>query len=331
MGAQSAISWTNDTFNPWIGCARVSPACDGCYAAALMGGEGNRFERAIWGGPGKGEGTRDRTAPSTWRNPRKWQREQRKALDAWLKGDAPKPPPRFVFCSSLADVFDNAVPTQWRIDLFELIRATPDLTWLLLTKRPGMILKLFADTVHANAYRREQLDLHWPSNAAIGCTIVTQAEADRDLPKLMAAAATLKHVAFTFVSAEPLLEALNLLPWLTVNDNGDRLGWVITGGETSQGVGEHRHEARAADPEWYRLLRDQCAMTGTPFHFKQWGEWVGEDELQEAPANDVPICTFPRGAPDLPPRRAFKVGSDRDPETLDGVSHRARPEPRKAA
>lgn len=63
MAENSHISWTDNTFNPWIGCTRISPACDGCYAAELMGKQGSRYKRVTWGEPGAGVGERDRTAP----------------------------------------------------------------------------------------------------------------------------------------------------------------------------------------------------------------------------------------------------------------------------
>ena len=331
MAENSNISWTDHTFNPWIGCARVSPACDGCYAAAMMGvGEG-RFERAHWGGPGKGEGTRVRTAPSNWAKVRKWNRE--------AAGDPGK---TFVFCASLADVFDNAVPTEWRRDLFDLIRETPNLTYLLLTKRPGMIVKLFAQAADVRRGEGPTLGEAWPRNAAIGCSVVNQEEAERDIPKLLMAKREL-NPAFAFLSMEPLLGPVNLWEdngvegkcyltgaWYELDDpaqyagsgrgggkaegTGPKLDWIITGGETDQGG----HKARPAHPDWYRSLRDQCARHGTPFHFKQWGEWVGFDDLAHSGA---PLGPFPH-VNDLD---VYRVGKDRDPCTLDGVVHGARP------
>lgn len=277
MAEETGISWADMTFNPWIGCARVSPACDGCYAAALMGTEG-RHKRAEWGGPGVGAGTRSRTAASTWKAPRRWDKK------AAAEGTRP-----FVFCASLADVFDNEVPHEWRRDLFDLIRATPNLTWLLLTKRPGMILKLW-DQVRASS---ENVDvdwdgpgLGWPRNAAIGCTVVNQEEAERDVPKLLRAKGAL-NPAFAFLSMEPLLGPVNLWalrfmdsPHRTLQafDGLDSKGvsqfeggidWVITGGETSQGG----HQARPQNPDWFRSLRDQAVEARVAYHHKQNGEW----------------------------------------------------------
>jgi hypothetical protein len=95
MGEQTGISWCHHTFNPWIGCTKVSPACDGCYAEAMMG-EAGRYKRVVWGKPGAGAGTRARTSPANWRQPLKWNRAAQAAGEQ-----------RLVFCASLADVFDN--------------------------------------------------------------------------------------------------------------------------------------------------------------------------------------------------------------------------------
>lgn len=111
MGDTTEIEWCDHTFNPWIGCMRVSPLCDNCYAATMAD---TRFGWAEWGGPGTGIGTRTRTSEANWKKVRTWDRK------AAASGQRP-----FVFCASLADVFDNAVEPQWRADLFDLIRQTP--------------------------------------------------------------------------------------------------------------------------------------------------------------------------------------------------------------
>lgn len=318
MGENSAISWTDHTFNPFIGCTRVSPACDGCYAAELMGKDGGRFKRVAWGGPGKGEGERIRTSPITWRLPRKWNRASEGA-----------PGKTFVFCASLADVFDNAVPAEWRRDLFDLIRSTPNLTWLLLTKRPGNIVKLWSEAVrpctgHAEARKFDSApEEAWPRNAAIGCTVINQEEADRDIPKLLAAKAAL-NPAFAFLSMEPLLGPVDLRQAHIASERLPRVDWVIAGGETDQGA----HKARPADPAWFRSLRDQCAAAGVPFHFKQWGEWHPHGQcLSDGAVNCL-------GNPDDARGRwhgfdgeesAWRVGKDRAGRFLDGAGHDARP------
>lgn len=237
MGANSEISWTDHTFNPWIGCMKVSPACDSCYAENLMD---TRLGQLSWGAPGKGEGTRRLTSPQNWRQPRKW--------DRWARNEGVR---RFVFCASLADVFDNAVPIQWRRELFALIQETPNLNWLLLTKRPQNIVKMITD-----------MGIPWPQNAWAGASIedrirlanngicLNDAKWKLDIPKI-------------FWSCEPLLEDLGDLTGILPD-------WVITGGETDQGS----HRARPSNPDWFRSIRNYCMSKGVPFHHKQNGEFV---------------------------------------------------------
>lgn len=229
MGANSKIEWTDHTFNPWVGCTKVSPACDNCYAEAWA----KRSGRVKWG-----DNPRARTNHINWAKPRLWNKKAEAA------GTRPK-----VFCASLADVFDNQVDPEWVFDLFELIQRTPCLDWLILTKRPQNILKLFPDL----------FDLGVRPNVWLGTTVENQAEADRRIPWLLEVPAV-KH----FLSCEPLLGQLELRPYLAWS--GARVDWVICGGESGSG-------ARPMHPGWARSLRDQCEGAGVPFFFKQWGDW----------------------------------------------------------
>lgn len=224
MGEATKIEWCDATFNPWVGCSKVGPGCDGCYAEAMMD---HRYGRARWGA---GE-PRVRTSAANWRKPVQWNR------DASGRDDG-RP---FVFCASLADVFDNEVDPLWRSDLFALIDATPNLVWLLLTKRIGNVMKMVAKL---------------PSNAGIGATMVTQEEYDRDRMKLADVKAALSP-AFTFGSFEPLLGPIIL--------DKNAPDWIIVGGETDQG----QHKARYADPDWFRSIRDQSKRFGRAFFMKQ--------------------------------------------------------------
>ena len=159
MGEHSAISWCDNTFNPWIGCTRVSPACDHCYAATL------NSKRGRWV-PDWGSGAqRHRTATSIRAQPLAWERK------AMRTGYRPK-----VFCASLADVFGNEVPQAWRNDLWTLVRATPHLRWMMLTKRIGNAPKM--------------LPPDWPfKNVGLMATLENQRIWDRDFRKLMAVTA----------------------------------------------------------------------------------------------------------------------------------------------
>lgn len=229
MGETTKIEWADHTFNPWVGCTKVSPGCDGCYAAHMMD---TRLGRVQWGA---GE-DRQRTSPGNWRKPLQWDRA------AALTGERPR-----VFCASLADVFDNEVDERWRADLFALIEATPNLVWLLLTKRIGNVLKM-TDPMRGNPLL--------PRNAAVGATIVNQEEYDRDRMKLDA----VKHACaplFTFGSFEPLLGPIILDCYAP--------DLIIVGGETDQG----QHKARHADPDWMRYLLKQSTDLGRAFFMKQ--------------------------------------------------------------
>ncbi len=229
MGEVTKIEWCDHTFNGWIGCTKVSPACDGCYAENLMA---NRYKRVEWGA---GE-DRQRTSVSNWRKPVAWDKAAQAA------GTRP-----FVFCSSLADVFDNEVDEKWRYDLMNLIEATPNLIWLLLTKRIGNVLKM-TDPSRGNRML--------PRNAAIGATIANQPEYDRDRMKLWEVKESLAPM-FTFGSYEPLLGRVVLDKYAP--------DWIITGGETDQGA----HKARDTDPDHFRYLRDQSRDLGRAFFMKQ--------------------------------------------------------------
>lgn len=258
MSENSKIEWTDHTFNPWEGCQKVGPGCDHCYAetrnARFAGGV------AINWGPGA---PRRRTSAANWRKPLAWNRT---AGEFYVKHRRRQR----VFCASLADVFDNAVDPAWREDLFALIRATPNLDWLLLTKRIGNVPAMVS------------VIPGWlPDNVWLGATICNQAEADRDIPKLLEVPARVR-----FLSMEPLLVAVEISRWLGYCERLDKhgisrrtggehiacdrhcgLAWVIAGGESGPG-------ARPMHPDWARSLRDQCAAAGVPFLFKQHGEWA---------------------------------------------------------
>lgn len=239
----------------------VSPACDHCYAEA----QAKRAPRTFGGwGP---HAERKRTSESYWRQPLKWNSGARKA------GTRPR-----VFCASMADVFDNAVPVAWRCDLWDLIAETPHLDWLLLTKRPSNIAGMLPQRSHG------ALTGWGPTgypNVWLGTTVENQAEADRRIPHLLAVPA-----ARRFLSCEPLLGPLNLraidlpggdsevLPLGAgylgrLHDDeaeGRRIDWIIAGGESGP-------KARPSHPDWFRSLRDQCQAAGVLYFHKQNGEW----------------------------------------------------------
>jgi protein gp37 len=305
MAENTAIEWADHTFNPWVGCTKVSPGCDHCYAEswAKRAGEAAGVE---WGGE------RRRTSDANWRKPLQWNQ----LSEQWVRNGGQR---ARVFCASLADVFDNQVPPQWRQDLFELIRQTPHLDWLLLTKRIGNAAHMVRShgAIAGNGTR------YLPDNVWLGASVVNQAEADRDVPKLLRMRDEL-GVRVLFVSIEPMLGPIDLREGLGLMGSPGDLDWVIVGGESGPG-------ARPMHPDWARSLRDQCAAAGVPFLFKQWGEWCprGPEEWGYPCVDGVPRLRMTdrghngqdlaaEGGNDVWMNRAGKKAAGRQ---LDGRTH----------
>lgn len=225
MMENTKIAWADHTMNFWIGCQHVSPACDHCYAEAMMD---HRYGTVRWG---VGQ-PRLRTGPANWRKPLGWNRF------AIQTGTRP-----FVFALSLGDIWDNEVDPAWRADAFDLMRRTPALVWLLLSKRIG------------NAIEMARAAGGLPPNCALGSTFCNQAEYLRDAWKLdQARRAT--GALFTFGSFEPMLGPVRL--------DERAPDWIIAGGESGP-------EARVMDLRWARDLMADAALLGRVFFFKQVG------------------------------------------------------------
>lgn len=310
--AETTIEWTATrlpdgtvlpgyTFNPWIGCTAVSPACDNCYAETQ-----NSFRK--WNPEGWGaHAARKRTSAAYWKKPLAWNRE---AERTGIR--------RKVFCASLADVFDNhkSIDPQWRLDLFELISETPYLDWLLLTKRPQNIKKMlpigWEDGVLQSPFE----------NVWLGTTVENQEEADRRIPHLLSVPAKVR-----FLSMEPLLGPVDLfdIRWPSdrprfpetddISDGrsalhmieGTRIDWVITGGESGK-------NARPSDPDWFRSIRDQCAAAGVNYFHKQNGEYA-PNWYNDADGNKIPGTEW-----------IDRMGKKAAGRLLDGIEHNGMPE-----
>lgn len=199
-----------------------------------------------------------RKRTKTWGDPVRWNKQ----ADAFFAEHGRR---QRVFCASLADVFDNEADPQWRADLWALIQATPNLDWLLLTKRIGNVRSMVPLEWLATSLRGPGgAVVHqygWPENVWMGATICNQAEADRDILKLLAVPA-----AKRFLSMEPLLGPVDLHAAYLPCENADDIDWIIVGGESGA-------NARPMHPDWARSLRDQCEAAGVPMLFKQWGNW----------------------------------------------------------
>lgn len=225
MGEYSKIEWTDHTFNPWRGCSKVSAGCANCYAESMA----KRFPEihGIWGDGG----TRIIASPAMWNNPVKWY--SRCKIDGIRER---------VFCGSMCDVFeDRRELYAAKSLLYELIIATPNLDWLLLTKRPENI--------------GEMLPENWldglPKNVWLGTSVENQEMADLRIPELLKIPAAIR-----FLSIEPMLGPVDLSPWMS------KIGWVICGCESGP-------NARMMHPMYVRDLRCQCDMKDVPFFLKQ--------------------------------------------------------------
>lgn len=301
MAEDSKIQWTTHTFNPWSGCCKVSDGCKNCYAENLMD---KRYHKVIWGPAG----TRNRTSESNWKLPYKWDRE------AKAVGERHR-----VFCASLADVFEGpdtcqdapqyAVMEAARRDLFPMIENTPNLDWLLLTKRPQNVLQMVPD-----GWRER-----FPTNVWVGVSVENQKAANERIPILGTVPAKVR-----FLSCEPLLEAVELWrpdpenelfligPGMKIEGGPNYVpgeptdwecysipipDWVIIGGESGPG-------ARVFNLDWARSLVSQCRAASVAPFVKQmgahpvdgtaivryhdhkggdWDEWPEELQVREFP------------------------------------------------
>lgn len=294
MGKDSAIQWTHHTFNPWRGCTKVSPGCAHCYAETLS--KRNPAVLGKWGP----SGTRVVASGSKWREPLAWDRA------AKISGERHR-----VFCASLADVFEDwsgpmahsngnrvwmAEGGAWmwmndrrpnpgcrlvtmddvRDRLFTLIEATPNLDWLILTKRPENI----APTCNRTGWSIKP-------NVWLGTTVEDQEQADARIPILLDTPASVR-----FLSVEPMLQEIVLdrvgakAQWEHMSRSAIRrewpglpelsgINWVIVGGESGS-------KARPFNLAWGRSIRDQCRSARVPVFIKQ----MGSDPFEVIRANN---------------------------------------------
>ena len=207
----SKISWTNHTLNFWRGCTKVSPGCLNCYMYA--GQKRYGLEPTIV----------TRTAKATWRQ-----------VNKFSAGDS-------VFVCSWSDFF-HVDADQWRDEAWEVIRSRPDLTWIILTKRPQNIAERLP----------QDWNTGWP-NVWLLVTTENQECADHRIPILLDIPAVIHGL-----SIEPMLEPIDLSHYLHALD------WVILGGESGL-------NARPMKKEWAIDIQQQCSKSSTPFFFKQMG------------------------------------------------------------
>ena len=236
MGKNSKIAWTDHTFNPWWGCTKTSEGCQNCYAER----QARRFHD-VWGA----DKPRRFFDAKHWMEPTKWNRDAAKSSTRAK-----------VFCGSMCDIFEarNDLIMK-RYSLWGLIRSTQSLDWLLLTKRPENVMAMLP----------KEWQMGLPHNVWMGITAENQEAADERIPLLLQIPAAVR-----FVSAEPLLSAIDLSPWLDqrlVTTSASPpwvrgIVWTIVAAESGPG-------ARPMDEDWVRDLRDQCVAAGIPYFYKQ--------------------------------------------------------------
>lgn len=225
------IEWSHHTFNPWWGCAKVSQACKHCYAETMAMRMGNnvginRKGLPLWGV----NADRRFFGEEKWAEPLKWDRAAKRA------GQRHR-----VFCASMADIFEDRRDLDvWREKLWGVIEQTPNLDWLLLTKRPQCVKQMVP------------WGSDWPVNVWLGSTTEDRKCFDERKAHLLENAAKVR-----FLSVEPLIEDLGIIDLAGID-------WVIVGGESG-------HGSRSMNLEWARSVRDQCRGQGVKFFFKQWG------------------------------------------------------------
>lgn len=252
MGIETGIQWTDHSFNPWWGCARVSPGCVHCYAETMA---------ARWGTKWGTQAERRFFGDKHWNEPERWNKAAEKAGVR-----------RRVFCASMADVFEDRRDLDvHRARLWKLITRTPNLDWQLLTKRPEHADRLWAQAMVDAFDGLPLIGPRWLSNVWLGTSVEDQKRADERIPELLGVPAAVR-----FLSVEPLLGPVDLGRYLW--DDGesvegipaqpssprDSIGWVIVGGESGPG-------ARPMQVEWARSIVRQCKDAGVSVFVKQLG------------------------------------------------------------
>lgn len=324
MADHTHIEWTDATWNPLAGCSLVSPGCTNCYAMRDAHRLANNPSPKV---SAKYEGT-----TRLVKGKPVWTGRVNLADDATLTQPLRWSRPRRIFVNSMSDLFHEDVPDEWIDRIFAVMALCPQHQFQVLTKRAARmreymtdpatmanIYELMANMAFGKAAKAELSALgSWPlPNVWLGVSAEDQTRADERIPLLLETPAAIR-----WISAEPLLGGLDLLPWL------DRLDWVVVGGESGPG-------ARPMHPDWVHYIRRQCTATATPFLFKQWGAWVPSTP-EKASGNPRSGWRCLAAHPHVPRAKelypdtgaAFveHVGKKAAGRLLDGVEHNGYPE-----
>lgn len=319
----TTIEWTDETWNPTVGCTRVSPGCDNCYAIRVAARHLDESHYGLTTVPKRVTATKN-TAPD-WTGEVRCLPDRLETPLRWRK-------PRRVFVDSMSDLFHPAVPEAFIARVFAVMALTPQHTYQVLTKRPQRMAELLSSGWSNHGVRsfeslaehhvgdwNSDYEVHWPlKNVWLGVSVENQRYADLRIPHLLATPAAVR-----FLSCEPLLGPVDLrgmaAPAWTRGMVGRIADWCIVGGESGPG-------ARPMHPQWARDLRDQCTAAGVPFFFKQWGEWVpeGHSAYGFGRSEPEPVERIPEGwGTYVPMQRVGKKAAGRE---LDGRTWDEMPE-----
>lgn len=338
MADGTKIEWTDATWNPITGCAVVSPGCTNCYAMKLAG---TRLKHI----PSRAGLTRDTKAGPVWTGEIRFNAE-------WLDQPLRWKRPRMIFVCAHGDLFAPGVTDEMLDQVFAVMALAPQHTFQVLTKRP-MRMRDYCSRTDENGrhpamvqaallaltgrWNTPPLDLRaWPlANVWAGVSAEDQRRADERVAILLDTPAAVRWVSaepllgpidFTMVSTGAMLgehdiciDALHGPPDM---ESGERLDWIVVGGESG-------HGARPMHPDWARTIRDQCAVAGVPFHFKQHGAWAPllSDDGGSWPTDEDGFCRLSidgaRTEDGWPMQRVGKTFAGR---LLDGVQHDGYPQ-----
>lgn len=223
------IEWTEQTWNPTTGCTKVSPGCQNCYAEVMA-----RRLQAM-GTPGYESGFALAL--------------HKRRLEQPLR----RRQPTVYFVNSMSDLFHKDIPDTFLDSVFDVIRATPQHTYQILTKRARRLPRYFASRV-------------CPPNVWLGVSVEDRRHGLRRIDELRRVGARIR-----FLSVEPLLEDLGRIDLRGIQ-------WVIVGGESGS-------KARPMRPEWVRNIKRQCDVADIAFFFKQWGGWGADGKRRSKKAN----------------------------------------------
>lgn len=301
MGKVTTIAWTRSSRNFWAGCTKIGPGCDGCYAEAFQrwinGKDPETGEASNWG-PGR---PRIPYLDGAVKQLRDWNFKAGREREAGITWNG-RPGFWPVFINSHSDFFDNEVPQSWRDTAIAVFEECTNLTIFLVTKRIGNAAAMVPPAWLQDGF---------PPHIRVLVTVVTQEEADRDIPKLLALPCK------NGISCEPQIEAIDFTnlpanaPTLSGKPTGydyfnaltgkgrdtqyqeivgdeqefRRIEWIIVGGESKQAG----HIARQFNLEWARSIVHQCHAAGVPVFVKQLGSepydqppsWDGKDVHSE--------------------------------------------------